>query len=464
MNYNLYHLVRPWIKDIIILENNYDLSKYNITDIVLHSSLVTKGSLFIAISGHSTHGYNYINIAIKNGAQAIIIELTNNNYINNLGFYTSIPIILFKNLKLKLSALAGRFFNQPSKKIKLVGVTGTNGKTTITNLVSQWIYLLGENSAVMSTIGNGIIKDNYLSPTYNTTISPIDIQRQLLNFVLSGVKFVTLEVSSHGITQNRIDDLYFNAAIFSNISHDHLDYHGSMKQYIFSKWQLFSKFNIHHNIINVDDTIGAIWANRISNVSVVSISKKISNYYNNYWLYADDILYTISNTNIKFCSFWGNGNINTKLIGEFNVTNVLLALVTLLSLNYPLSELINTAKYLKPIVGRMEVINVVNYPIIIIDYAHNPEALKKLLLISRSYCNNKLWCIFGCGGERDKQKRSMMGYIANNYADISIITSDNPRNESLLSIINDIKFGMHNIKTVKIIIDRSQAITYAISN
>ncbi|MCV2525345.1 MAG: UDP-N-acetylmuramoyl-L-alanyl-D-glutamate--2,6-diaminopimelate ligase [Candidatus Lightella neohaematopini] len=461
MNCNLYSLISPWIKDIIILNNNYDLSKYNITDIALHSDLVINGSLFIAISGHNTHGFNYVTIAIKNGAQAIIVEF-NNNYIDNLKY--NIPIILFKNLKLRLSALAGRFFNHPSKKIKLVGVTGTNGKTTITNLVSQWVYLLGENSAVMSTIGNGIIKNNYLLPAYNTTISPIDIQRQLLNFVLNRVKFVTLEVSSHGIAQNRIDALHFNAAIFSNISHDHLDYHGNMKQYILSKWQLFNKFNIHHNIINIDDPIGAIWARKIPNVSVVSINKKLSDYYGNYWLYASSILYTISHTNIKFCSFWGNGNITTKLVGEFNVINVLLALITLLSLNYSLSELINTAKYLKPIVGRMEIINLVNYPIIIIDYAHNPEALKKLLLISRNYCSNKLWCVFGCGGERDKQKRAIMGYIANNYADISIITSDNPRNESLLSIINDIKSGMNIKKTTKIIFDRSQAINYAINN
>ncbi|MCV2502134.1 MAG: UDP-N-acetylmuramoyl-L-alanyl-D-glutamate--2,6-diaminopimelate ligase [Candidatus Lightella neohaematopini] len=464
MNCSLYSLIFPWIKDIIILDNNYDLSKYNITDITLHSDLVINGSLFIAISGHNTHGFNYIAIAIKNGAQAVIVEF-NSNYINSLKYYTNIPIILFKNLKLRLSALAGRFFNHPSKKIKLVGVTGTNGKTTITNLVSQWVYLLGENSAIMSTIGNGIIKNNYLLPTYNTTVSPIDIQRQLLNFVLNRVKFVTLEISSHGIIQNRIDDLHFNAAILSNISHDHLDYHGSMKQYILSKWQLFNKFNINHNIINIDDSIGAIWAKKIPNVSVVSINKKLSNYYDNYWLYADDISYTINNTNIKFCSFWGNGSINTKLIGEFNATNVLLALITLLSLNYPLSELITTAKYLKPIVGRMEIINLVNHPIVIIDYAHNPEALKKLLLVSRNYCSNRLWCVFGCGGERDKQKRAIMGYIANNYADISIITSDNPRNESLLSIINDIKSGMNNIKKItKIIFDRSQAINYAINN
>ncbi|MCV2528329.1 MAG: UDP-N-acetylmuramoyl-L-alanyl-D-glutamate--2,6-diaminopimelate ligase [Candidatus Lightella neohaematopini] len=464
MNYNLYNLICPWIKDIIILNHNYNLSKYNITDIVLHSNLVTKGSLFIAVSGYNTHGYYYIKSAIENGAQAIIIEFINNNYINNLKYYNNIPIILFKNLKLKLSALAGRFFNQPSKKIKLVGVTGTNGKTTITNLISQWTHLLGENSAVMSTIGNGIIRNNYLLPTYNTTMSSIDIQRQLLNFVLNGVKFVTLEISSHGIVQNRINDLDFNAAVFSNISHDHLDYHGNMKQYILSKWQLFNKFNIYHNIINIDDVIGKIWAKKISNVSVVSINKDLSNYYNNYWLYTNNILYTISNTNIKFRSFWGDGSINTKLIGEFNAMNVLLALTTLLSLGYSLQELINTAKYLKPIVGRMEIINLVDCPIVIIDYAHNPEALKKLLLISRSYCNNKLWCIFGCGGERDKKKRPIMGYIANNYADISIVTSDNPRNELLSSIINDIKSGMNNVNIVKIITDRSQAITYAINN
>lgn len=454
INYNLHDLLNPWMPNA---------PKYHITGITLDSRNVIKGDVFIAVEGHKTDGRNYINQAINNGVVAVIAQSQCNTQHGNINMLHNVPIIYLNNLNEHVSALAGRFYSNPSHKLTLVGVTGTNGKTTITNLLAQWVQTLGEMTSVIGTLGNGIL--GKLQQSINTTPSAIDVQRTLAQFHYCGVKFSAIEISSHGLTQHRVNHLHFDAAIFSNLTRDHMDYHHDMKKYEAAKWRLFSEIDVNQYVINVDDIIGYRWFNKLKHAITVSTNNILPlSQYNTEWISAVKVDYHNNGTKIFFRSSWGNGLLNSPLIGKFNVSNLLLSLASLLILGYPLKDLLDTVHYLQPICGRMEIFNVIGAPKILLDYAHNPDALINALTVAKKYCRGKLWCVFGCGGERDKGKRPLMGAIAEHYADQVIITNDNSREEPLENIINDILSGLLNVCSVKIIPDRIKAITYSIIN
>ncbi|AKC60312.1 UDP-N-acetylmuramoyl-L-alanyl-D-glutamate--2,6-diaminopimelate ligase [Blochmannia endosymbiont of Camponotus (Colobopsis) obliquus] len=451
-NCSLQYLLAPWIMDI---PNSF------FKDMVTDSRDVSCNDLFVALEGHRTNGYFYISDALAQGASAIIAQCNNRFFDKGIFNYRGIPIVYINQLQQYLSAIAGRFFNHPSKFFRLVGVTGTNGKTTITHLLSNWVFLLNEISAVMGTIGNGIIGN--ICPSKNTTCSAIEIQKMLAQFRKQGVTFVAIEVSSHGLAEDRVKDLCFDAAVFTNLTQDHLDYHGNMFNYELVKWQLFSVLKAKEFVINCDDTVGRKWLLKLPHAVAVSILGNFPcDHWSGRWLRVIKAHYYSDHTKIIFDSSWGHGLINTQLVGTFNVSNLLLAMATLLVLKYPLSLLLSTVVKLQNVCGRMEVFRVINYPIIIVDYAHNPGALKQSLLTSRLYSRGKLCCVFGCGGDRDKAKRSLMGVIAERYADNIIITNDNPRNENPQDIIDDIKKTILDKTNVKVITSRSEAIDVAI--
>lgn len=455
---DLQELISPWIS--LNLKK-----KIKINQIILDSRKIKKGDLFIAIKGNNLNGYNFISHAIYKGAIAIIKQSCNyycSFFKNN---NKNIPILNLMNLNKNLSAIAGRFYRHPSKKTKVVAVTGTNGKTTVTHLISQWINLLGSKSGIIGTLGNGVF--NNLIDTNCTTDSAIDIQKYLKNFLKKNIKLVSIETSSHGLHQDRVISLFFSSAVFTNLTRDHLDYHKNMKNYELSKWKLFSEYQVNNKIINADDKTGFKWLNKLPEAIAVSIK---NNFFKQQkkrsFLKVSDIFFYKNNTEIEFESTWGNGSFNMPLLGKFNVINVILSLATLLSMNFPFKKIINVAKYLEPIKGRMELYKQFFSPYIVIDYAHTPDALKNVLKACRIYCKKNLWCIFGCGGNRDISKRAYMGYIATKYSDRVIITDDNPRYEESEKIINDILIGIKNIfmKKIKIISQRSKAIFYAIEN
>lgn len=443
-------LLMPWVSEFpvdLVLEN-----------LKLDSRTVTLGDLFIAVKGFNTNGYFYIDHAIEQGAVAILLET---NGIENYN-QRSVPIIYFYKLHKYVSSIAGRFYGHPSLFLTLVGITGTNGKTTIAHLLANWMELVGEKSAVMGTLGSGML-NNIKFSSVCTTSSAIDIQKTLMYFIKNKVKFVSMEVSSHGLDQCRVDALYFNVAIFSNLSHDHLDYHGNIKQYETVKWKLFHKLHVENFVINIDDDVGYKWLSYLPTAVAVTTTDRLPKSWSGLWISLTKAKYSLTGTDIFFSSSWGKGIIHSQLLGVFNVNNLLLALGALLIIGYPLSLLLSYASYLNPVCGRLEILQSYDTPRVIIDYAHSPDALKKVLSFVQLLCKGKrIWSIFGCGGDRDRWKRPIMGYIAERYSDYVIITNDNPRNENPECIIHDIMQGIRNLSKVIVIQDRALAINFAI--
>ncbi|WWO97011.1 MAG: UDP-N-acetylmuramoyl-L-alanyl-D-glutamate--2,6-diaminopimelate ligase [Candidatus Dasytiphilus stammeri] len=445
-------LLEPWISSV---------PKIYIREIKLDSRLVKPGDLFIAKLGYLLDGKNFIAQAIAQGAQAVITYQNMNSSDKNKICYgdNNIPIIYLKNLSFHLSEIAARYYNNPGQQLCIVGVTGTNGKTTITNLVAQWVQLLGHKSAIMGTLGNGLYGSTI--NTKNTTSSAIEIQKILKFLVEKRTKLAAIEISSHGLDQYRVISVPFSAVVFSNLTRDHLDYHGTMQCYKNAKWLLFSQHHTENIIINGDDEVGQSWLSILPDAVIVSITNNSTK--KRRWLKVTKIISVHENkTKIQFQSYWGKGEIKSHLIGYFNISNLLLAMTTLLTLGYSVEQLINTCSSLKPVIGRMNMFHVLGKPKVIIDYAHTPDALKNALISARMQKCKNLWCIFGCGGERDKGKRSLMGTIAKNLADKIIITNDNPRYEDPIIIINDILKELRFDSHINVIQNRKSAVIQAL--
>lgn len=452
---DLRRLIAPWIPSCPV--------NLTLTDLKIDSKDVKLGDLFIAIEGFKTSGTYYINEAILNGAMAILVDSNKNLFlIKKYNHFKLLPTVYCYELNKNLSSIAGRFYGHPSLLLQLIGVTGTNGKTTITHLLANWVTLLGKKSAVMGTLGNGVLGN--ITPSDWTTCSAVDVQKILTQFVQNQVKFVAMEVSSHGLAQYRADALYFNVAIFSNLSRDHLDYHVNIEQYKLAKWRLFSKLHVEHFIINIDDSVGYQWLFCLPNAVAVTIRNRLPEYWLGKWISLVKANYSLCGTEIVFNSSWGTGIIHSKLLGEFNVSNILLAFGALLVMGYPLSLLLSNAGFLEPVLGRLEILKSNCYrPTVIIDYAHTPDSLEKVLMFTKQFCRGQIWSIFGCGGDRDTSKRPIMGYIADRYSDYIIITDDNPRTENAESIVKDIISGIRNMKKIRVIQNRIDAIRITIS-
>ena len=433
----------------------------NLTEMTLDSRTAKAGCLFVAIKGHQTDGRQYIPQALQNGASAVIFEADSEAQHLQVRYEKQVPLIAFYRLSEHLSHLADVFYGQPSKRLTLVGVTGTNGKTTTAQLLAQWTQILGHTSAVMGTIGNGLF--GQVKEATNTTGSAVEIQASLAEFVAQGADFAAIEVSSHGLVQHRVEAVHFSAAVFTNLSRDHLDYHHTMENYAAAKKRLFTELDSHHHIIDADDPVGATWLSEMPEAVAVS-SKADFVPQQAKWLKAVNVSFNHKGASIQFESSWGNGELQSALIGAFNVSNLLLVMATLLALGYDLAELIRSAHKLTGVCGRMEVLHAPHKPTVIVDYAHTPDALEKALQAARLHCHGKLWCIFGCGGDRDSGKRPLMAKIAEQLADKVIATDDNPRTEDHTQIMADILKGFIYPQTVQVIYQREEAIATAIQS
>ncbi len=440
----------------------FGVSTTNISlrEMTLDSRKAAAGDLFIAIKGHQSDGRHYIPQAIAQGVSAVIAEAQDEAEEGEVRFIHGVPVIYLSDLNNRLSALAGEFYHQPSSQMKLVGVTGTNGKTTTTQLIAQWAKGLGEVSAVMGTVGNGLL--GHVSPSENTTGSAVDIQLELTQLLQQKATLAAMEVSSHGLVQGRVAALDFDAVVFTNLSRDHLDYHGDMASYEDAKWLLFSTHFAKTQIINADDDVGLKWLQRLPQACAVSMENRLPQAWQGPWLQAMNVDYHDKGATIHFDSSWGNGSFESPLMGAFNVSNLLLAMATLLMMEYPLTQLMAATKYLEPVCGRMEVFSAPGKPTVVVDYAHTPDALEKALAAARLHCKGQLWCVFGCGGDRDKGKRPLMGAAAEEWADKVVITDDNPRSEEPLAIINDIMAGVLDSSRVLAIPGRPEAVTNTI--
>lgn len=446
----------PLALDQLLAGFNIEAPSVALTDMQLDTRLLQPGSLFLALQGHAVDGRRFMQQAEQSGAAAILFD-------NGDGFVPpklNIPCIAVPALAEKVSELAGRFYDEPAQKLALVGVTGTNGKSTCTQLIANWTELLGQRGAVLGTLGNGLF--GQLRATENTTGSAISIQQELAHFAAEKVNVAAMEVSSHGLVQHRVSALPFAAAVFTNLSRDHLDYHHTMQAYADAKRQIFQQTAPEHCILNADDETAYNWLQQMPQAVVYGIDRQLPTH-PGLFVYATEVKYHPQGITISIHSSWGDGVLSAPLLGKFNVSNLLAALAVMLVLQYDFETLCQTAAYLQPVTGRMECFGNQQQPLVVVDYAHTPDGLEKALQAARQHCYGRLFCIFGCGGDRDRGKRPQMAAIAEQWADTIILTDDNPRTEDPTIIIADMCAGLQKPATAHIEHSRLRAIELALS-
>ncbi len=435
------------INDISVLKGNLE---QNITGITADSRQVKPGYLFAAISGVASNGADFIPSAIANGAIAILCD-------NNITCPDNITVITHTNTKLALALLAANFYQLQPEVI--VAITGTNGKTSIAYFCTQIWQLLGKNSASIGTLGiatnQGIANS---AAGFMTTPDPVKLHEILAVLHAEGVTNLAMEASSHGLDQYRLDGVHIKAAAFTNITRDHLDYHGNFENYLQAKLRIFDIMHEGVAVINADlpesDKIITLCQNK--NHKILSLGK------GGKYIELYDITPTSNGSQIAFSVMGRLYTVNTHLIGEFQAYNLLTALALVAGCGANIDEIVATLEYVAAVPGRMQGVRINNdFARIYVDYAHTPDALEKVLLVLRPYTEAKLWVVFGCGGDRDKGKRPQMGEIAAKLSDNIIVTDDNPRSENGADIRRQIIAKCPNAKEIA---DRREAIHYAINN
>jgi UDP-N-acetylmuramoyl-L-alanyl-D-glutamate--2,6-diaminopimelate ligase len=446
----------------------------SVTGLTLDSRAVRPGDLFFALAGTQTHGEIYIESALQNGAIAILKEAPVTGVEILPG---NIPCISQPNLSQQVGEIAARFYDNPSRNLRVIGVTGTNGKTSVTHAVAQMLHSIAGDCGLLGTLGYGIY--GALQRSSHTTPDAIRLQALLAQLRAQDVQNVVMEVSSHALAQGRVNGIIYDTAVLTNLSRDHLDYHQTMAQYADAKRRLFLMPGLKTAVINSDDAFGQRVLADLPK-SVIALTYSIHNKTAD--VYAQIRAYDTLGCRLVIHSRWGDGQLYSPWFGQFNVSNVLAALTVLLSMEFPLPDVLTQLTTLRAVPGRMERFGQAHQPTVIIDYAHTPDALEKALLALRAHCEipqipqnspgskeggeifpnrrGNLWCVFGCGGDRDQGKRRLMGEVAQRLADKVIITDDNPRHEASQAIIDDIVQGCPTPTAV--ISDRQQAIRYAL--
>ena len=431
-----------------IAEKTSQIPEIEITRITNNSREVEQGTLFLAYPGEKSDGRKYIADAIAKGAVAIAYDPQDYMLENKI-----IPCIPVKNLKTKQSIIAARFYDFPSQKMPVIGVTGTNGKTSITHFIAQALDKCG----VIGTVGYGFL--SHLIKTANTTPDGLQLQAMFSELVDQGAQAIAMEVSSHALSQQRVNDVQFHTAVFTNLTQDHLDYHHTMENYRDAKELLFQQPGLKNAVINIDDEAGIYFAEKHKNkLNIITYSVRDKSAA----IYVEKCIPDAHGFQLTVKTPWGCGDFYLPLIGEFNIANALATLGVLGILELPFEKIVKRLSQLKTVNGRMQLFHGENTPTVIVHYAHSPDALEKALKSVRSHCAGKVICVFGCGGDRDKTKRPKMGAIADQLADKSIITNDNPRSESPEQIAQDILAGVTHKNKFVVELDREQAIIQAI--
>lgn len=426
------------------------------TGITADSRKVKPGALFLAYPGTHSDGRDYIAQAIQAGAAAVLWDDQDFDWQANWQVAnTSVP-----HLKQQVGALAAEYYGHPSEKVTMIGVTGTNGKTSVSQWIAQCLTILGQKTAVLGTIGNGFVDREAaaLIEAANTTPDAILLHSMLADYVQQEAKAVVMEVSSHGLEQGRVNGVAFDIAILTNLSRDHLDYHHTMEAYAAAKEKLFDWDGLTLSIVNADDAFGQYLAEKL---------KQAHKPYLTYGLAQGDVVGTDlqlheQGLNMRVTTLQGQAVLHAPVLGRFNAYNILAVLATLLGLNIRLEDAIAAIAQLKPVTGRMQQFGGGTLPLVVVDFAHTPDALEKVLTTLREQNPAKLICVFGCGGDRDAGKRPLMGTIAGQLADALIVTSDNPRTEDPGMIIQQVVSGVK--APCQIAPDRREAINIAVSS
>jgi UDP-N-acetylmuramoyl-L-alanyl-D-glutamate--2,6-diaminopimelate ligase len=426
------------------VEGNLDIE---INGVAYDSRKVQPGFLFVAVKGFVVDGHDYISQAIENGASAVVVEKV---------VTLSVPTIGVFDSRIALAQVAAKFYDYPANKLTLAGVTGTNGKTTTTYLIAAIYKAAGNKVGLVGTIQN--LVGGKETPSANTTPESLDLQQLFSNMVNAGVTHATMEVSSHALALNRTYGVAFDAAVFTNITQDHLDFHQDMDDYARAKSKLFA--NAPLAIINADDgrakemvaaSKGAVVTYGIHQPADVGVK---------------DIQLTARGVSFTTTGKYGEHKLNLKLTGEFNVYNALAAFALGLAQGFDVNLVVSALEGVAGVAGRFELVDCGQPFAVVVDYAHTPDGLENVLTAAKAITTKRLISVFGCGGDRDRTKRPIMGEIGTRYSDLAVITSDNPRTEEPDQIITEVLAGVQRASSsdhsYKVLVDRRQAIKYAI--
>ncbi|NTW72190.1 MAG: UDP-N-acetylmuramoyl-L-alanyl-D-glutamate--2,6-diaminopimelate ligase [Eubacteriaceae bacterium] len=409
-------------------------------------------SIFFAIKGYQMDGNQYIESAVRKGAGVIVTETDPDEYINGITY------LKVKDVRKALSRMSAEFHGQPSKKIKVIGITGTNGKTSTAFFLKNILECAGRKTGIIGTLGN--FYDDKEIKTEHTTPESLEINEVLDEMVKNHMEYVVMEVSSHGLDLKRVDDISFHGGIFTNLTQDHLDFHGTMENYYNAKEKLFY-MTTEYNIINVDDKWGKdlykkleqshSTGNKPANISFGTLEDsdlRISEVHNS----SEGVSFYLSDKNF-------HGKVSSVISGDFTVYNLAAAAAAALREGITMSEISEMSEDIQGVPGRIEKVKTEEPFQVIIDFAHTPDGLANILNTLRKTCKGRIITVFGCGGNRDRSKRSIMGEIAGSLSDYCIVTSDNPRFEEPMDIINEILPGV--VKSggkYEVVCDRYKAI------
>lgn len=443
-----------------------------VAGLALDSRKVNAGDVFIALAGTRADGRQYVADAIDGGAVAVLVEAdVKHQEIQWLG---EVPVIAIAQLAQTVSDIAARFYQHPTQAMRVIGVTGTNGKTTCSLLLAQLFAVLNGRAGVMGTLGSGALDGTLATPlaqqisalpaTGLTTPDPISVQRLAAQLQGQGVNALAMEVSSHSLVQGRVTAVQFDCAIFTNLTQDHLDYHGSLEAYGEAKQQLLKARGLRLAIINADDA----WAKSLLTsmpLAVTALTYSVRDASAD--IYARDLQLTLAGVRAEVITPWGSGLLHSSLLGEFNLSNLLAVIAAAGAQGTPLAQILDAIPQLSAAPGRMQSVYLEQPQIdqdiqVVVDYAHTPAALETTLNALRAHQPGRIWTLFGCGGDRDKSKRPLMGGIAERLSDYVIVTNDNPRSEDPATIAADILRGMYKPHGCLVIADRAQAIDLAI--
>jgi UDP-N-acetylmuramoyl-L-alanyl-D-glutamate--2,6-diaminopimelate ligase len=412
------------------------------------SRRVQAGDLYLATPGQNHDGRNFVDQVLET-AVAAVCEAPFTSQRDN--------VVVLDDLVASKGHIASRFWHEPSKRMLVIGITGTNGKTSCSHFIAQALTALGRKCGMIGTLGWGF--NASLQEAGLTTPSALDLQRQLAALSAQGAVAVSIETSSHGLVQGRLNGTQINVAVFTNISRDHLDYHKSFAEYRAAKQQLFTWPGLQAAVINVDDEFGRHLCDTLDgDLQIVSYSVNDSGA----TVSCGDIRYSSAGFATQVQTPWGSGLLQSNLLGEFNVSNVLAVIAVLGLQGHDFADVLRVACQLTNVKGRMDALAAPDQPLAVIDYAHTPDALAKALEALRVNCQGELWCVFGCGGDRDKGKRPEMGRVATERADHTIITDDNPRSEAPAAIIADILHGATASGALQVEPDRRRAVALAL--
>jgi len=431
------------LKNIPVLSKNVDLN-LEVNDISINSKEVKQGDMFICLSGKKADGHDFIKEAHESGAAVFVVQ-KKPEY--------PVPYVLVENTRKAYSLLCQNFFRNPAKNLKLIAVVGTNGKTSTAHIINDILTFAGFKTGLIGTLGHFILNEKVSESL--TTPDPYEFNKLLFQMICKGVEIAVMEVSAHAIALEKLFGIKFDAAILTNVTQDHLDYFPTFEDYVNTKLSFFNPNNVKMAIVNADDKWGARLA---AEIKIPCVTYALDNPCD---VFAIDVFLDIDGTRLVVNLFDEILELKSSLYGMFNVYNLLSALIAASGMGVSAETLRQAVRRIKPIDGRFNILRN-SKGMIIIDYAHTPDGLQNLLTTARAITKARLITVFGCGGDRDRAKRKLMGQIASSLSELVVLTSDNPRGEKPESIISEIEQGVSGCDK-KIIAHRGDAISYALS-